>query len=166
MSSEKHIEFRAILILEILGRPKEHLVASLEEYIEKINSEKGVTVYSKKINEPQELEKKKDVYTTFAEIEIKFDELFTLMMLVFKYMPSHVELINPERASLTANDFSTLLNELTRRLHGYEELARIFQFEKKMLENKIAQFSGNANTQISEVKEDNLKEKPKKKSKK
>ena len=136
-------EYRAVFMLEVMGRPKEHLIKTLEDLIEKINSEKGVTVEEKKIKEPTELEKKKDFFTTFAEIEVKVEELMFLALLMFKYMPSHIELISPENIIVNNKSFSEILNEITRRLHSYEELARVFQIEKSMFEKKIKELEGN-----------------------
>jgi len=169
MSSDKETKkYKAALILEMMGRPKEHLIETLENLIKKINSDNGVEVIHKKINEPHEIEKQKDLFTTFAEIEVQAEELIHLIILVFKYMPSHVELISPEHLNLDNNSFSDLLNEVTRRLHAYEELARVFQIEKKMLEDKIIQLSKGdvlVNSKPSEV-EKIPQEKIKKKSKK
>jgi len=142
MSSDKDVKkYKAALILEVMGRPKEHLAETLKELIEKIGSEKGVEVVHKNINEPKELEKQKDLFTNFAEVEIKVETLMNLVIVMFKYMPSHVELISPEKLSFDNDEFSGFLNETTRRLHGYEELARVFQMEKQVLENKIKKLS-------------------------
>lgn len=137
MSLGEEKKYRAMFIFEAMGRPKEHLAEALKEIIKKVGDENGVVVEDSKINEPRELEKKKDFFTTFAEVEVKVEELMNLILIMFKFMPSHVELISPEKLILENNHFSDLLNETTRRLHGYEELARVFQIEKKMMEKKI-----------------------------
>ncbi len=137
MSSKTEKKVEAIFILEIIGTPKEHLVTTLEDIIKKISEEKGVEIISQKIHEPNELKDKKDFFTTYAEIEVTVEELLILAKLMFKYMPAHIDVLYPENISLTNNGFADVLNELTRRLHGYEEMARIFQFEKKRFENKI-----------------------------
>ncbi|MEK6817231.1 MAG: hypothetical protein AABX80_00355, partial [Nanoarchaeota archaeon] len=64
---------KAVFILEIIGKPKEHLVATLEKLIEAIDKEKGVKVIEKKIKEPIEMKNNKDFYTTFAEVEIEVE---------------------------------------------------------------------------------------------
>ena len=79
----------------------------------------------------------KDFYTSFAEIEIEIEKILDLAILMFKYMPAHVEIIQPEIIALQNNDWNDILNELTRRLHGYDEVARIIQTEKVILEKKL-----------------------------
>jgi hypothetical protein len=160
---------RAVMIIEVLGKPPEHLKETLNEIINKIDKEKGVEVKEKKISEPKKLEDsgkipdnfdKKQMtslegfYTNFAEIEIEIEEIFNLVTLMFKYMPAHIEVISPELIALTNNGWNEILNELTRRLHGYDEIARVIQVEKAMLENKLKEFSS---------KQGDIKERRKKK---
>ncbi len=136
-SNESTKKITANIILEILGRPPEHLIESLEKIIKQLGEEKGVKINSKKINEPKPFEKQEGFFTTFAEIELEVEEMFTLAILMFKYMPAHVEIVSPEKIALVNNDWNTILNELTRRLHGYDEVARVIQNEKILLEKKL-----------------------------
>ncbi|HUW43650.1 MAG TPA: hypothetical protein VMV95_01655 [Bacillota bacterium] len=179
MSSDK-LNINAVIILEIIGRPPEHLVESLKELIEGIEKEKGVVVKSKQIKEPIVMKEQKDFYTTFAEVEIEVEEILYLAVLMFKYMPAHIEIISPEILALSNNGFNEILNELVRRLHGYDEIARIMQVEKQILLNKIQELGGDLNElfpqaqipqQPEEIKKKSAKKskkksKPKKKSKK
>lgn len=159
--SEKNIS--AVLILEVLGKPQEYLVETLENIAKQIGEEKGVKVVNKKINPPILMKEQKDFYTSFAEIEIEVEEVLNLVVLMFKYMPANIEIISPQNISLPNAGWNDILNELTRRLHGYEELARIFQAEKSILENKLRE--------LMNVKKDNseqekpVKEKSSKKKK-
>lgn len=127
----------ALLIIDVLGKPPEHLTETLNDMIKKIDDEKGVNVMSKKLNEPKLMKDQKDFYTSFAEIEVEVQEIFDLVILMFKYMPAHIEIISPELIALTNNGWNEILNELTRRLHGYDEIARIVQAEKSILEKKL-----------------------------
>lgn len=127
----------ASLIFEVIGRPPEHLTEALNEIIKKITEEKGISIKDKKINAPVLMKDQKEFYTSFAEVEIEADEIFQIIILMFKYMPAHIEIISPEKISATNNDWGELLTEIARRLHGYDEVARIVQTEKKILENKL-----------------------------
>ena len=129
----------AILILEIMGTPAEHLVETLEEIIKKISETKGVKLIKKTIHEPKEIKEKKNFYHTFTEIEIQAEEPIILVNLIFNYMPAHIEIITPEKIKITNQDFNDIFNELARKLHGYEEVARVIDMEKKVLENKLRQ---------------------------
>ncbi len=143
MSSDKKIETRGIkvsLILEILGKPPEHLVETLNKYIEEMGKEKGVKITNKKVNEPKETEKQKGFYSSFAEIEADVEDLYQLSILMFKYMPAHIEIIEPELIALSNNGWNDIFNELTRRLHGYDEVARVLQMQNAQMQQKLKQF--------------------------
>ena len=137
MNSDETKNINAVFILEAIGRPPEHLTKALTELTKKMGEEKGVKVKDKKINNPVLMKDQKDFYTTFAEIEIQVDEALQLLLLIFKYMPAHVEIISPEYITLTNDGLCLVLNELTRRLHGYDEIARVIQVEKNILEKKL-----------------------------
>lgn len=159
MSSEEHEnQVSAILILEILGRPPEHLKKTLEELIAGMGKEKGVEVKGKKINEPVELKEKKEFYTTFAEIEVEVKSISHLAMLMFKYMPAHIEIISPENLKLSNNSIGELFNEVIRRLHGYDEIARIIQAERKILEQKLRALMQEKEKASKSAKPSNTKE--------
>ena len=169
MSSDE-VKVIAVMILDIIGRPPKHLVESLEKIIEEMGKEKGVTLKSKQIKEPTVMKDQKDFYTTFAEIEVEVDEILYLAILMFKYMPAHIEIIQPELIALSNNGFNDILNELARRLHGYDEIARIMQIEKQILLKKIQELGGEIPAQIMPLQapppqtQENL-EKPKAKKK-
>lgn len=127
----------AVLLLEIIGRPQEYLIETLNNIAKSIGEEKGVKIRENKINKPVLMKDQKDLYTSFAEIEVETETILQIAILMFKYMPAHIEILSPQNISLTNNEWNDILNELTRRLHGYEELARIIQTEKKILENKL-----------------------------
>jgi len=160
MNSDEKI--RAFLILEVIGRPPEHLTETLNELIEKLSKEIGIEIKDKKINEPVLFKDQKDFYTSFAEVEVEAEELLHLLAIMFKYMPANVDVVEPENLTLSNNNMNELLNELVRRLHGYDEIARIIQMEKTILEKKLRELLPKTNnTDIP--KAENKKTAPKKK---
>lgn len=128
---------KAELIIDVIGRPPEHLTETLQKIIDAIQKEKGVKLTRHKISEPQPMKDEPQFYTTFAEVEVEVENMLYLAVLIFKYMPANVDVISPEEISLTNNGWNEILNELVRRLHGYDEIARVLQIEKGLLENKL-----------------------------
>ncbi len=162
MSSDKDQETKGIkvsLIIEVLGKPKEHLTESLGKIIEQIDKEKGVTVEAKDVHDPKELENKKGFYTAFADVQIEVEEIIYLMILMFKYMPAHVEIVEPELIALTNHGWGDIINELTRRLHGYDEIARVLQLQNQQFRQKLDEIG------IKVIDGKNKKEEPKPKKK-
>jgi hypothetical protein len=161
MSSDNGNKINAVLVFDIIGKPKEYLVEALNKLVEAIDKENKVSVFKKKINEPVVMKDREDFYTSFAEVEIETEDIISLVILMFKYMPAHIEVVSPELIAISNNSWSDILSELTRRLHGYDELARVMQVEKGILEKKLRELLG----QKSPEPEENSK-KPKKQEKK
>ena len=124
MNSDEPKKINVLIILEVLGRPPEHLTLTLENLTKQIDEEKGVSIKKKEIKEPVPMKEK------VGSLEKGKNE------------PAHVEIISPEKISLTNNEFNEVFNELTRRLHGYNEVARTIQVEKEILERKLREITG------------------------
>ncbi|VVB82009.1 Uncharacterised protein [uncultured archaeon] len=161
MSSIETKKINAILIVEVMGRPPEHLVETLENIAKQIGTEKGIRLVEKKITSPVLMKDQKDFYTSFAEIEVEVDDILNLAILMFKDMPAHIEILSPQIISLANSGWNDILNELTRRLHGYEEIVRILQNEKMILENKVKEFLPRPN--VTEINKEKIKPKKGKK---
>lgn len=171
MSSHENI--RAMLILDVIGRPAQHLIEALEKLAEEMKKEKGIKIISNNIKEPVVMKENKEFYTTFAEIEIETEDILYLAILMFKYMPAHIEVISPENISLSNNGWSDILSELARRLHAYDEVARIMQIEYQSLLQKAQELGLKISPQEipieeakPETKQETRAEKTKKTSKK
>tara|TARA_Y100000294_G_scaffold177771_1_gene204740 strand:+ start:1121 stop:1603 length:483 start_codon:yes stop_codon:yes gene_type:complete len=151
-SIEETKGMKVAIIIEVIGKPPKHLTETLNNIIKQIDEEKGVVVKGKKINEPTLMKDHKDFYMSFADIELEIEEVVQLVILMFKYMPAHVEIISPELIALTNNSWSDILSELSRRLHGYDEVARVIQVEKGILEKKLREVLENKDKKIPKVK--------------
>ncbi len=159
--SDKEKKVHAALILEIIGRPPEHLVQTLNEIINLMGSEPKIKVLSKKIAPPVEMKEAEEFFATHAEVEIEAEEIMYLVMVVFKYMPAYVEIISPETISLTKNNWGEILSEITRRLHRYDEIARILQNERAILEKKLKEVM-QIKEESKELKKSKIKKSPEK----
>lgn len=129
------------MIVEVLGRPVAHLKETLQKIVDDISNESPVDLIKSKINEPTLVKDQKDLFTTFAEIELKVESTQNLTPLIFKYMPAHIEVVEPEELILTNSTLQDMLNDLTQRLHKYDEVVRVIQTEKQILENQIRKLS-------------------------
>ena len=138
-------KIHASFILEILGRPSEHIIESMKGIIKKLDEEKGIKIIESKIHPPKKIEdanqkeKNEDLalYTTFAEIEAEIDDINSLLILAFNYMPSNIEIISPENFLIKNGDISGILTNTILRLHRYDEIAKRLTIDKKILEDKL-----------------------------
>ncbi len=124
-------------ILEILGRPAEHLTVSLNELIDKMGSEKGISVISKEVHKPKAVEKTNNLWTAFADIELEFETLQHFFNAVIMYMPAHVEIVNPDSVKLNAFELNELSNFVVSRLHNYDAVAKKLMGEREILISKL-----------------------------
>ena len=156
-------EIKSILIFEMLGRPAEHLKSTFEQFINKLSEEEGVEILNKKINEPKRLEKtKQELFTTFAETEINFKNLQSLIKILFLYMPSHIEILSPSELRIKNFDIATLTNELVRKLHQYDEIAKRLAIERAILQKQLQQHIQPATEELKGKAEEKTKETGKK----
>ena len=171
MNLDEEAKIKAVIILDVVGKPPEHLVESLKRVIEEIDKEKGITILRKDIKETRPMKDQEGFFTTFAEVELEFEEILSFVIVMFKYMPAHLEIISPEIIAISNNSWNDILNELIRRMHGYDEVARMLQHENNLLRKKLEEITGEkATTPMSPIenlgKEPKQKPKPEKKSKK
>lgn len=161
-------KIRAMIILDIIGKPEKHLLDSLQKVIDEIDKEKGVSVKMKDIKVPTLMKEQKDFFTTFAEIEVEVENMTQMAILLFKYMPAHIEIVSPEILAMTSNNWNDILNELARRLHSYDEIARMMQIENQMFMKKIEELGGKVPNvaQILKEEAEKAEEAEKKKEKK
>src|SRR3989344_9673573 len=93
MEVKEKQSIKASLIIEILGAPKHHVEETLKRVIEKLKAEKGVNVVGVKPHSPKEQGK---FFSVFAEIDAEFESIDVLSGVCFDYMPSSVEIVEPE----------------------------------------------------------------------
>ncbi len=113
------------MIIEIAGRPPEHVRKSLEEYIKEIDKVKDIELHSTKISEPVVVEGGNDLFTCFAEVDFEVENFSRLGEIMFDFMPSSVEVLEPSKISLNSSEATGLLNNISGRLHRYDEVAKV-----------------------------------------
>lgn len=124
----------AIIVVEVLGKPPEHVSQVLEKAIEKLAQENDLEIVEKKFYEPHPVE---NIFSTFAEIEILFADIKKLIDIIFDYMPSSIEILEPQELKFKAVDATNFLNDLAARLHQYDALAKQLKVEKYIVEKKL-----------------------------
>jgi hypothetical protein len=162
-------KIKAMFIFEILGRPPEYVKQSLEEHILDLEKIEGVKILNKKIHEPKELntdklvknkklekEDSKDLYTSFAEVELTANNLILLFSVTFRLLPSHVEIISPDELRLKNFDLNSIISELAIKLHRYDEVAKILTIENQSLRNHVNLLHAKG-IKIEEIKKHEIK---------
>jgi len=135
LSKEERLEKGQILcstIVEILGKPKEHLKKTFDGYLKTIREDADLHVV-KMYKAPLKKKDKTDFYTTFAEIELWFRDHRKIIEFCLDYMPSSIEVIEPEHIVYRASDFSDFLTDLQGRLHQLDMAVKTLKAENGLL---------------------------------
>lgn len=123
------------IINEVLGSPKEHVENTMKLLIDNMKKNGNLKFNSENIFEAVKLENN-PLYSSFAELEIEFEALESLVGFCFDYMPSSIEILEPSELKLGAISLSELFNELMARLHNNEMLLRNALAELSLLKKK------------------------------
>ena len=155
-------KIKAVMMYEMMGRPKEHLKKSLEEFIDKIAEGKNIEITKKEIKEPVavEMEKKlsQELFTTFAEIEFEFETLNQVFQVVMNTLPANIEILEPTEMRLKSFEASTILSEMAVKLHQYDEVAKVITMEQNMLVGKVKELQAKVKELGGDVKDSDKKE--------
>jgi len=130
-------KLRVQLIMEVLGKPQDYVHEVIEDLRKELEHEAGVNLISFNIGEPKEIKESPEFFTGFLDVEIEVEKEKTLFAMCFKYMPAHVDLIYPERINFSNVEVAELLNFLTTKLHGYDEVARMLQLENEKFAREL-----------------------------
>ncbi|MEK6830678.1 MAG: hypothetical protein AABX77_01485, partial [Nanoarchaeota archaeon] len=156
-------KIRSLFIFEILGKPAEHIKKSLEELIEKLGKQKGIQIVKKQVHEPKKLDEEskkgkvivgEGLFTTFAEVEIITENISLVLGIVLNMLPSHVEIIEPNEYRFKNFELSSLLTELTVKIHKYDEIAKILMFERKNILDKLRETEERVRELEKEIKQE------------
>ena len=118
--------------MEILGKPQEHVEQSMKEYLQQLQENKHYTILHQDVAEIQK-QQDQELWATFAELEVRVDALEDLTAFCFDYMPSMIEIIEPQELLLADTLISTFLNDLQARLHQIDMIAKQAKMENDIL---------------------------------
>jgi len=124
----------ARIIIEIVGKPKEHIEKALRIVVDKIKEQKDFKVVEEKLFNA---EKQEEMFSTFAELGILFNNMEVLVGFCLDFMPSSVEILDPEKLSFKSNNFAGLINDLLTRLHQISLRVVQNNAEKKILKKNM-----------------------------
>lgn len=158
-------KIQASFILEVLGRPKENVTEAFKLLFERMEKEKDIKLLDKKVHEPKPVEKT-DLFTSFAEAEVELDSINSYIKLIFTYMPSNIEIINPEKLTLSNLDLNEMGNTLTQRLHHYDSVTKNTLAERDMYARKLKEVAPHLFKKSEQSPEPQKKSEKKKTSKK
>ncbi|MBD3313555.1 hypothetical protein GF345_03865 [Candidatus Woesearchaeota archaeon] len=122
---------RCSAIVEMMGAPKEYLSKTLKGYIKKLKDNPNLTLIKENYARPKKHDK---LFTTFVEIEMMVKDASELAFFCFDYMPSSIEIIEPEKFQYNAPDFAAFFNDMVARLHRLDGVIKNLKAKSQSLE--------------------------------
>jgi hypothetical protein len=104
----------ARIVIELLGAPKEHIEETFRLVLKRLKEEKGVEVLSGDVHEAKPQGK---LFSTFAELDVLLRDFPALTKVCFDYLPSSVEIVEPQSFRQTALEVSNFVNDMVTYLH-------------------------------------------------
>ena len=95
-------------VIEVLGKPKEHVEETLQKYIENIVKDERYTVTEKEVAEIKQ-QGEGALWMNFGELEFTTNNLEHVTSFCFDYMPSIIEIIKPTDISFNNFDLSHII---------------------------------------------------------
>jgi len=131
-------KIKALFIFEVMGKPPEHIIDSLEKLVLKLDEQKGIEIIRKEIHDAKKVEEENsDMHTSFAEVELFADDINLISLIVLNMLPAHIEILEPADHVFKNFELSSLLSDLTLKVHKYDEMAKVMMFERQNLLTKL-----------------------------
>lgn len=138
VAEETHI--RCKVIIEVLGKPKEHVEGSLKTYVEKIKEDPELIVLNSHFADAKEKDK---LWATFSELDMVIKGIPKLIAFCFDYMPSSVEISKPEQFIMKKSNVEDLVNDLQSRLHTVDMVVKNQKNENEFLRQNLSKSVSN-----------------------
>lgn len=132
LSEKTHL--RCTVIIEVLGKPKEHVEKSIRDYTDKIDEDSNLIILKKDFSDAEE---KEGLWSTFVELDMVIKGLPKLISFCFDYMPSSVEIIKPEELLMSRETIADFANDLQARLHQVDMVVKQLKNENTFLKKNL-----------------------------
>ena len=125
-------------LVEIAGFPESHANEIMEKIIEKLEKENGIKIIKKNVGKA---EKVKEMYSSFADLELDVDNLQVLMGFCFDYTPTSIEIVDIKELTFKVKELTNSLNDMLSKLHQYNYLVTNMHAENTVLKQKFEKSS-------------------------
>ncbi len=121
-------------IIELLGKPKEHVSSTLKLIVNGIENKDNIIVVKKEFFEPEEHD---GLFSAFTELEMKFKDLESVVAFCFENLPTSVEILEPAVLRTEARTLTNFFTDLLTKLHKLDEELKVEKQRDKILEDNM-----------------------------
>jgi hypothetical protein len=149
MGEEKQEMIRCRAILEVLGKPKEHVEKTMGLLVNRIKERPETTVVNEKFADIKP--EGNTMFSTFVELELVLRGFTSLTSFCFDFMPSSIEIEKPENLTVKNRDISNIFNDLQSKLHDVDMVAKTLRVERDFLKRNLHTMIGNLITILIKI---------------
>lgn len=126
---------RAKMIFEIAGKPQAHVEKTMKGIADKFEKEnlKLIQMTIHRANEVGE-----GIYSSFTETDFLVSRISYLFGFLVDYMPSSIEIIEPDNLTETTANISDVLNDMMQKFHQYDNAFKSLYVKNVNLQNQLA----------------------------
>ncbi len=128
-------------ILELMGAPQEHVDKTMDMIIKKLEEAKNIEILAQKLSETTSIEDR-PFWSKFVELDLGFENMDDVTGFCFDFMPSTIEIIEPETINSKKDLLENLWNDLVARLHQYDMIIKNVHAENKVLKKELDKLKG------------------------
>lgn len=114
-------------IIEIVGKPKEHIDQTMDKVIELVTNNKDFKLIKHDKAPTKEVN---NLWSTFTEFEIEFPNIEILTGFCFDFMPSSVEITEPEKLNINSKEVENSLNDVLAKIHQYDMVLKKYLMQE------------------------------------
>jgi len=138
-NDKSHI--RCKIIIEVLGKPKEHVEKAIKIYVDNIKKDSELIVLK---TDFVDVEEKDKLWSTFVELEMVVKGIRKLIAFCFDYMPSSIQILKPDEYLLSRSMIEDFTNDLQARLHQVDMIVKKQKNENDFLKKNMSSAVNNA----------------------
>lgn len=123
----------ARFIIEVIGRPEELVIKTLDEIIKSISER--YRIENKEVSKPETIGQE-NLLSGFTELDIEFKNFEDLFLAIIDYGPTVVEIIEPKEIKIKSAELQSALAELVNKIHELSKTVQALKIENIKLKNK------------------------------
>jgi hypothetical protein len=131
----------ARVIIQMAGGPKKHIQDTLRKYVDKIEEDYAdIKILKRHLSPPK---KQGSMFSLFAELELEIDGPENILYFCLDYMPSSIEIVEPDEIRYESGHFTDFLNDMQQKLHKIDMTLKSLSAENQLLRRNALTLSYN-----------------------
>lgn len=126
----------ATAVVEIVGRPKEHVEKILNDVSSKID-EQGYKTERVEVMDVEELEDEKGLFSGFFEADLQLKNHEQLFGFIQDFNPTSIEVSDPEDFEMSLADYNALVTTVAATVQQYDQLLKQRIAESAALKERV-----------------------------